>query len=203
MEALKLRSWVSDPHQSNRPKVPIGGTTGLKRAVHSTATHMWPQSRLYWCRATRAHLPPPQLWYQWHRAEPLPMLNLCFHSPYKMEKHNFPPAPERQNGENKNKQKEKIPLVRWTSMHIHNCCSPAEVFWEKKNLQSKVGINTDDTEQRIKGRKFPQLSIFVRNRDFLGSFSRWKNWEKEKRAAPSIMKYIPWQNAACLVSKDP
>lgn len=132
MEALKLRSWVSDPHQSNRPKVPIGGTTGLKRAVHSTATHMWPQSRLYWCRATRAHLPPPQLWYQWHRAEPLPMLNLCFHSPYKMEKHNFPPAPERQNGENEDKQKEKIPLVRWTSMHIHNCCSPAEVFWEKK-----------------------------------------------------------------------
>lgn len=45
----------------------------------------------------------------------------------------------------------------------------------KKKLQSKAGISTDDTEQRIKGRKFPQLSIFVRNRDFLGSFSRWKN----------------------------
>lgn len=60
-------------------------------------------------------------------------------------------------------------------MHIHNCCSPAEVFWEKKKLQSKAGISTDDTEQRIKDRKFPQLSIFVRNRDFLGSFSRWKN----------------------------
>lgn len=106
--------YLTLTNQTERPKVPIGGTTGLKRAVHSTATHMWPQSRLYWCRATWAHLSLPQLWYQWHRAEPLPMLNLCFHSPYKMEKHNFPPAPERQNGENKNKQKEKIPLVRWT-----------------------------------------------------------------------------------------
>jgi len=56
-----------------------------------------------------------------------------------------------------------------TAAHQQKCSG------EKKKLQSKAGISTDDTEQRIKDRKFPQLSIFVRNRDFLGSFSRWKN----------------------------
>lgn len=202
-EALKLRSWISDPHQSNRKS----------RSAHQRHSRAAKGRTFY----THSHMAPKQtLLVQSHLSTSVPTSAVVTATQSRAFAHAKPVLSfPGQNGkielstctrkaEWEEKTRKKFHLLGEPESTFITAAHQQKHFGEKV-LQSKAGISTDDTMRKNQGQEvFPQICTFIRNRDFLFVCFQDERTEKKKNhAAPPIMEYTRWQNAACLVSKDP